>query len=524
MIRDMVDSLVNFVSGLGTSKDKSAQSQYILNLLTRNQVEAAYRGDWLARKAISVPPADATRKWRAWQAEDAQVQKIEAEEKRLDVQAKVLSALIKARLYGGAIIFLGVREDDPFTPLDPLSVKAGELRYINVLSRNLATAGELETDVRLPGYGLPRWYEIAGGPLVRIHPSRVIRFIGAPYPDDDTMADGWGDSVLLGINDALRSASEVVQGTTALVPESKLDIIRVPNLMSQIGTAEYRNRLTQRFQLANITKSTLNALLLDKEEEWERKEITFTGLPDLERLALMVAAGAVDMPATRLLGQSPVGMNATGDSDTRNYYDRVSADQENTIRPALSILDECLIGSALGSRPPEIHYSWNPLWQMDDVQKADVGLKKAQAYAIDVNSGLIPDGALAKGRMNQLVEDGVYPGLEAALEDAHMDDLDEGDPDASAQFSMRGAAPESEPVQATALTGAQIQSLQDIVVAVVNKELPAESAVQLIMVGFPAISEAVARKIIEPLAIFEKPTPTAPLAAVIPPVPGNGEE
>jgi hypothetical protein len=160
---------------------------------------------------------------------------------------------------------------------------------------------------------------------------------------------------------------------------------------------------------------------------------------------------------------------------------------------------------------------------MDDSQKADVGLKKAQAYAIDVNSGLIPDGALAKGRMNQLVEDGVYPGLEAALEDAHMDDLDEGDPDASAQFSMRGAAPESEPVQATALNGAQIQSLQGIVVAVVNKELPMESAVQLIMVGFPAISEAVARKIIEPLATFEKPTPTI-LPAVVPPVPGNGEE
>jgi hypothetical protein len=160
---------------------------------------------------------------------------------------------------------------------------------------------------------------------------------------------------------------------------------------------------------------------------------------------------------------------------------------------------------------------------MDDSQKADVGLKKAQAYAIDVNSGLIPDGALAKGRANQLVEDGVYPGLEAAMEDVRMDDLDEGDPDATAQFAARGAAPESEPVQATALNGAQIQSLQGIVVAVVNKELPAESAVQLIMVGFPAISEAVARKIIEPLATFEKPTPTI-LPAVVPPVPGNGEE
>ena len=37
---------------------------------------------------------------------------------------------------------------------------------------------------------------------------------------------------------------------------------------------------------------------------------------------------------------------------------------------------------------------------------------------IDVNSGLVPPEALAKGRINQLIEDGTYPGLEAAVAEA----------------------------------------------------------------------------------------------------------
>jgi hypothetical protein len=54
---------------------------------------------------------------------------------------------------------------------------------------------------------------------------------------------------------------------------------------------------------------------------------------------------------------------------------------------------------------------------MTDTQKADIAKKKAEVVKIDVDCGLIPFVALAKGRSNQLIEDGTYPGFEAALEE-----------------------------------------------------------------------------------------------------------
>ena len=51
---------------------------------------------------VDIPALDATRRWRAWQADKAQIEKIEAEEVRLDLRAKVKQAMTRARLFGGA--------------------------------------------------------------------------------------------------------------------------------------------------------------------------------------------------------------------------------------------------------------------------------------------------------------------------------------------------------------------------------------------------------------------------------------
>ncbi len=104
------DSLYNLISGLGSGKDPRMHSQYKLDVMTRNQLETAYRSDWIARHVVDAPAEDATREWREWQASQPQIEKIENLEKRLDIQRKIKRAMIKARLYGGAAILLGVRQ------------------------------------------------------------------------------------------------------------------------------------------------------------------------------------------------------------------------------------------------------------------------------------------------------------------------------------------------------------------------------------------------------------------------------
>ena len=72
-----------------------------------------YRGDWLARKIVDIVPYDCVREWREWHGDPADVARIEAVERRLNLRRAVQRAMVLGRLYGGGAIIVGTRESDP---------------------------------------------------------------------------------------------------------------------------------------------------------------------------------------------------------------------------------------------------------------------------------------------------------------------------------------------------------------------------------------------------------------------------
>ncbi len=412
------DGLVNLVANLGTPRDKAAATFYGVPTLSEQEADNAYRGTWLARKVIDIPAMDSCRKWRGWSADQEQITAIEAEEKRLGLQQKVLKAMIRARLTGGAALYIGTGQSDPMLPLKPESIGKGGIRHINVLSKRVLQAGELDLDPESPGYGLPAFYTLSSGTAgqVQIHPSRLVILHGAEKPDPEFgTSDGWGDSVLLAISKAIKDADASAANIASLVFEAKVDVIKIPNFMSMLADKEYEQQVLQRLQLAAMAKGINGTLLLDAGEEYEQKQAQFGGLIDLLMGFMQLTSGASDIPMTRLLGQSPGGLNASGESDLRNYYDRISSNQELVLQPSLQVLDECLIRSALGSRPAEVFYNWRSLWQTTDTERATIGKTTAETIKTISETRLIPEAVLVQVAANMLTEAGVAPGLEAEM-------------------------------------------------------------------------------------------------------------
>lgn len=455
-----LDSMANFLAGIGVpDRDKAAMSLFTLNVLDADQLEKAYRSDWLARKIVDIPAFDATRAWRSWKAEAPQIEKLEEAERSFDVQTKVMKALTTARLYGGSCLVLGVKNQKFEEPLDVEKVGKGDLIFVHVADKWTVVAGPLVRDITSPWFGEPSYYQRTAvsepGPQtlgnqaitpeqvgigLTIHPSRVVRLVGLEYPSMDRAPDQWGDSALQPVVDAIKNAGLVSASIASLTSRATVDVIKVPGLTNTLSTDAGTRKLVERFAAANAAKSVVNSLLIDKEEEWTQLTAQFSGLPQVLQMYLTIASGAADIPATRLIGREPAGMSATGDSDIRNYYDRISSDQNTRLKPLLSRLDEVLIRHVLGKRDPAIHYEWSPLWQMDESQDADIALRKAQAFKIDVECGLVPAEALKKGRENQLVEDGTYPGLEGALEEAA--EAAENVPEGMMPMPMMGPPPQ----------------------------------------------------------------------------------
>ncbi len=507
------DSLTSIIGGLGDpTRDKFAAATYSGCALTDTQLNNAFTSSWMVRKAVKIPADDATRKWRVWQGTDEQVEAIVALEKRLSVQAKVRQAKILARLWGGSAIVIGDGAEDVSEPLDVERMGKDGLKYLTVLPRRELSATELDRDPSSDGYGTPKAYQFVGAnerDFIDFHPSRLVIQYGAEQSDPWIAWGanyGWGESVVTPIWEAMRGGDSVLANVASLVFEANIDVMKFPNLMQMASDKNYEASWLKRTQLAATGKAINKTLIMDAEEEYERKPANFGNLDKIIDQFLRVCAGSADIPFTRFMAQSPAGLSATGDSDMKNYHDSIQSIQELEIGPAMYLLDECLIRSALGSRPDDVSYIWRPLEQMSEKEQAEIGKLHA-----DTASALIFAGTHSADEMREVVtpsltEVGVFPNLSGIVERREQE--------AEADFDLGGG--EVENIEAaTGLNGAQISSFLSIVQEAAANELPEESALALIATAFPGVSREAALAILNPLRSFvgasqsENSTPTA---------------
>lgn len=426
------DGLMNLVSGAGTSVDKRTAGRFHLRYSDPTEIEAAYRTSWMMRKGIDLPPFDMTRGRRDWQADEDAVDAIEAEERRVGLWDKLNTALVLGRL-GGGLIVMGVGRGDPALPLDPARVADGGLSYLHVLNRHQVSLGDAIMDPVDPMFGEPEYFQInGGGRSVRIHPSRVVPFKGKRIPALRGLAGDdwyWGDSEFVSVIDAVRNAEAAMNGYASLIEEAKLDTVTIPNLTQTLATQEGEALILKRVSVANAIKSTHNTRILDggrskdsPGETWETRQISWNGMPDMIRTYAAAVAGAFDIPATRFLGKSPDGMNATGQGDEKNYADKIGADQEAKLRPALDRIDPVLLRSAGVTPSPSVNYTFPPLAKMTDSEAADVFYKRMQGVTALQATGSIPEPAFSKAVQHTAVEEGWLAGLDGALAEMPEDE------------------------------------------------------------------------------------------------------
>ena len=378
---NLYDGLRSLISNLGNPlKDKAAATTYGYTRLTDDQLIAAYATSWAARKLINVPAGDMLRKWRAWQGED--VTKVIAEEERLKLKSKLLDAKIKARLFGGAGIFIGT-DQDLTQPLNVEHIKAAGIRYLTVLDRRELIAGEIETDPLSEYYNRPKYYTVAGSKnQTQIHPSHFAILMGEP--NMSVINDGWGLPVLQHCLDAVKNADGAAANIASMIFEANVDVIGIPDLTSNLanGGAEFERQLLARFALFAQGKGVAGVGILDKEEEYTRNAVNFGTLPELLEKFIVLAGAADGIPVSRFLGTSAAGLNATGEGDMEVYFDKIQAMQSD-LEGEIYTLDTALLRSA--GVDPALNYVWNPLEQANAAEVATTN-KTTTDSLININN------------------------------------------------------------------------------------------------------------------------------------------
>ena len=447
------DTLTNLVAQLNTGRDKQAHTSFVERRLERSELDSMYFSNWLAGKIVDIVANDMTRKWREVNSSEVDNDKLDTfrrAEKALGVKAAFNKAEKYARLYGGAGILIGIKDEDPETPLDVDTIRPDSLQYLYVAHKHeLTSNGTVGTDPAEPDFCKPTFYQFSGssnGLQLRIHHTRVLRFDGIPLPDDIASTNGyWGLPILQRVYDAVKDAETATTTTGSMMHEAVVDVLSVKGLAGHLASPSGAEGIISRFRIGRFLKSMNNMLLIDKDtEEYHKEAQQFTALPDLITRYHHVAASAADVPATRLLGESAPGLNATGEQETRNYEERINADQESKLSPNLEILDRILLKSSLAlDVPDDWESTWVELGSLTELERADKELKDAQKDAVYLQNEVVTRSIVAKN----LQTEGVYD----SLDNDYIEVLEEieGEEDEEPEVVMVPQPPQMAPADPT---------------------------------------------------------------------------
>jgi len=396
------DGFKNIMKGLGGSKDPRNQVTYQKGLrITQVTANNLYVYNWLAAKCVDIPIDDATRKWRNLLIPDADKKKeIEDALKKYDVKGKINIASKWARVFGGAVILAIIEGDDQEDPLIIERIKPESLKSFIVLDRYNIYPDEINRNILSENFGKPEFYTVSRSGQ-KIHQSRLYKLSG----DLTTIMEFeqqnyWGNSIFTTLFEPISDSQVVSQSINNLIYESNVDVYRI-NGLHQLMAEGNDELVIKKLKLTHEMKGVINGIALDKEDEYDKKTNTFTTLPDIDDRFVQKVSGASNIPVTKLVGISPSGMNATGESDLLNYDDSVQSIQENDMRPAADWMDSIVVAS-LKLEPFE--YEFKPLKQLTEIEQSDVDLKTAQRDQIYLDQDIVESSDV----IAELAEQGTY--------------------------------------------------------------------------------------------------------------------
>ncbi|QQP86934.1 phage portal protein [Entomomonas asaccharolytica] len=345
------DSMMNLVTALGR-KSESRKYKQSTNK-SNNYWLNTYFSSWIAEKYIDKTARDMVKKWRVIETSDTESEQLKLLEK-LEDKFKVPMIAEEALAFGslfGEILILAITditEDQYATELNLSTEKL--LRFIVIDDYK---NGDIDTSILSKTFGEPLSYTVSN---IEIHASRVHRLVTGKIPFSKRKKNGGqGVSDLNSKMDIIKAFDAISTSVSDLVEECKIDVLKMKGLNNQIAAGQ-EDLVVKYAQLAQQIKSLSNMLLVDADDEYDQKEITFSGLSDLWVKAREVVAGAMDRPVTVMFGQSAAGF-ASGEEDNQAYYGTINSLQESRLRPLLDFTDQFLLAMA-NINPDDFAYSF----------------------------------------------------------------------------------------------------------------------------------------------------------------------
>lgn len=371
-----------------------------------------------------------TREWGEVKGDDQEkVELIENELKRFDIRNLFRKHIENDYLFGGSQLYIDIKGQDDKTDLPLIisdkGIKKGDLNGFVVREPMWSTPSMYNaTDALASDFFKPKQWWMLGK---NVHHSRLLTLVMRPVPDMLKPAyNFYGVAMTQLMMPYVQRLQSVADSVAKLITMFSLTGLMTDMSSIMQGDPDAANQAVTRGKTLAIQRDNQGIVMLDKaSEEFFQINTPLNGLDTLMDKYTQMIAYPSRMPLLKVLGTPTGGLGNTSDGEIRSFYDTVSAQQEAYAVPQLTVILRCIQLNLFGEIDESIEFKFNPLYQLDDNERADVNLKKATTAQILIQEGVI-DNEEARQNLIEDEESGYQLEGPAPEIDPYADDLDNG--------------------------------------------------------------------------------------------------
>ncbi len=384
------------------------------------QQAALISQNWLVKKACAMPAKDASRNGYELSVNDGTevdpevLDYIREQDKKFQVLRNCVEFIDLGRTFGIRVAMFVVDSPDKdyyAKPFNPDGVRPGSYKGISQVDPYWISpelGGEAAADPSAPDFYEPTWWRIGGK---RVHRTHLVIFRNGNLPDILKPAYLYGGlPVPQLIAERVFAAERTANEAPMLAMTKRMMVMKADLTQIVANQAQFDARMEYQTRVQN----NYGYKFVGLDDEFQQFDTSLADLDAVIMTQYQVVAAAAGVPATKLLGTSPKGFNATGEFEESSYHEELESIQQHDLSPLVNRHHLLLIRSQVAPKfkikPFNTEAAWKPVDSPTAAEQAEINLKKAQTDQALSDAGAI-DGTDIRGRLINDLDSG-YNGIE----------------------------------------------------------------------------------------------------------------
>lgn len=211
---------------------------------------------------------------------------------------------------------------------------------------------------------------------------------------------GWGMSI---VERAIRSINQYIKNNDLIfemLDEAKIDIYSITGFNEALLAEGGADKIAKNLQMMNQVKNYQNAIIKDKEDDYEQKQINFAGLSEMLQQIRIGIAADLRMPMTKLFGLSASGFNS-GEDDIENYNAMIESEYRGKFDNIIIQMLQLICKKLFDVIPDDLRIEYYPLRILGAEEEERVKSQQLNGVLQLYDRGLITSKEV-KEELNQL--------------------------------------------------------------------------------------------------------------------------